>query len=205
MLFRSGILLFDFKLVHVPGETHGPDGLSRRPAQPDDEPDPPDDYEDWIDKAYSLMHIINPNSVLLLLPHSTYPDPASNLPAHKAATYSPPPTSYTCDIHMSCLINETTDNPLDFTLPTINPKQVFILRTSEADAADRRLNLVVSVLQTAFCPEGMINSEWKRLIGYALHFFIHASNLWCKNGQANTRSLYLQTTVSSFLLKPMTR
>jgi hypothetical protein len=29
----AGILLFDFKLVHVPGATHGPDGLSRRPAQ----------------------------------------------------------------------------------------------------------------------------------------------------------------------------
>ena len=24
----AGILLFDFKLVHVPGATHGPDGLS---------------------------------------------------------------------------------------------------------------------------------------------------------------------------------
>jgi hypothetical protein len=59
----AGILLFDFKLVHVPGATHGPDGLSCRPAQPDDLPEPEDDYEDWIDQAYGFMHIVNPTTV----------------------------------------------------------------------------------------------------------------------------------------------
>jgi hypothetical protein len=38
------ILTFHFDLVHVPGSRHGPDGLSRRPPQPDDE-DPPDPEE----------------------------------------------------------------------------------------------------------------------------------------------------------------
>jgi hypothetical protein len=55
----AGILLFDFKLVHVPGATHRPNGLSRQPAQPDDPPKPEDNYEDWIDQAYRFMHIIN--------------------------------------------------------------------------------------------------------------------------------------------------
>ena len=59
----AGILLFDFKLIHVPGMTHGPDGLSQRPAQPEDEPDLPDDYKDWIDHSYGFMHMINPKSV----------------------------------------------------------------------------------------------------------------------------------------------
>jgi len=43
---QAGILLFDFTLKHVPGALHSPDGLSRHPAQPDNESEPVDDYED---------------------------------------------------------------------------------------------------------------------------------------------------------------
>ncbi|CDO69558.1 hypothetical protein BN946_scf185038.g9 [Trametes cinnabarina] len=41
------ILTFHFQLVHVPGTSHGPNGLLRRPAQPGDDPaeDPDDDTE----------------------------------------------------------------------------------------------------------------------------------------------------------------
>lgn len=47
----AAILLFDFKLVHVPGTKHtGADGLSRRPAANGDEAEK-DDFEDWIDRA----------------------------------------------------------------------------------------------------------------------------------------------------------
>src|ERR1700704_5051376 len=57
-----GIQMFHFELVHVPGVQHGPDGLSWRPAQPDDEPDPPDDdFDDWIDQVYGFMNHINPH------------------------------------------------------------------------------------------------------------------------------------------------
>ncbi len=45
----AGILLFDFKLVHIPGVKHGVDGLSRRRPQPGDEPAQGDD-PDWVDK-----------------------------------------------------------------------------------------------------------------------------------------------------------
>ena len=54
----AGILLFDFTLVHIPGASHGPDGLSRWPAQPEDKPDPSDDYEDWIDH-FIWIHACN--------------------------------------------------------------------------------------------------------------------------------------------------
>ena len=45
------ILTFHFELVHVAGSHHGPDRLSRRPRQPDDEDpiDDEEDFEDWID------------------------------------------------------------------------------------------------------------------------------------------------------------
>ena len=50
----TGILLFSFKLVHVPATKHtAPDGLSRRDPQPDDPPRD-EEYEDWIDKQYAF-------------------------------------------------------------------------------------------------------------------------------------------------------
>jgi hypothetical protein len=49
----AAILLFDFKLVHIPADKHhGPDGLSRR--EPADGEEEDDDPEDWIDEALSL-------------------------------------------------------------------------------------------------------------------------------------------------------
>jgi hypothetical protein len=53
-----GILTFHFILVHVAGTMHGSDGLSRRRPQPGDKPEPEDDFEDWIDELYGLMHMI---------------------------------------------------------------------------------------------------------------------------------------------------
>jgi hypothetical protein len=54
------ILTFHFELVHVPGSNHGPDGLSRRPPQPDDEePQEDDGFDDWIDNLYGFVHQIN--------------------------------------------------------------------------------------------------------------------------------------------------
>ena len=51
----AGILLFDFELVHVPATKHtGADGLSRRPAAPEDQ-DKSEDYEEWIDKSYAFV------------------------------------------------------------------------------------------------------------------------------------------------------
>lgn len=51
----AAILLFTFLLRHVPGLSHGgADGMSRRVAAPGD-PVEDDDFEEWIDRAYSLM------------------------------------------------------------------------------------------------------------------------------------------------------
>jgi len=50
---------FHFVLVHVPGTHHGPDSMSRRRAQPGDDPNPPDDIDDWVDELYGFMHMIN--------------------------------------------------------------------------------------------------------------------------------------------------
>ncbi|KAG6858285.1 hypothetical protein C0995_002708, partial [Termitomyces sp. Mi166 len=55
------ILMFHFELVHVKGVFHGPDSLSCRPRQPDDpDLDNSDNeiYEDWVDRMYGFMHLI---------------------------------------------------------------------------------------------------------------------------------------------------
>ena len=52
----AAILLFDFKLKHVPGSKHvGPDGLSWRRRSPDDEEvdETPEEIEDWLDDVVS--------------------------------------------------------------------------------------------------------------------------------------------------------
>jgi hypothetical protein len=48
------ILLYSFKLVHVPGKKHGPDGLSRRPIAPEDEKE--SDPEEWVDLALNSFY-----------------------------------------------------------------------------------------------------------------------------------------------------
>lgn len=48
------ILLYTFKLVHVPGKKHGPDGLSRRPKADDDESES-EDNERWVDHALDAL------------------------------------------------------------------------------------------------------------------------------------------------------
>jgi hypothetical protein len=50
----AGILLFDFKLVHVPAIHHtAADGLSHRLPAPEDPPET-DDFEEWIDDSYGF-------------------------------------------------------------------------------------------------------------------------------------------------------
>ncbi|GBE85403.1 hypothetical protein SCP_0705900 [Sparassis crispa] len=47
----AGILLFDFRLVHVPGSRHtGADSLSHHPRANED-PEEDDDFEQWLDEA----------------------------------------------------------------------------------------------------------------------------------------------------------
>jgi hypothetical protein len=51
----TGILLFNFHLVHIPGTCHTrADGLSRRPAAENDPPED-SDFNDWLDRAYSFL------------------------------------------------------------------------------------------------------------------------------------------------------
>src|SRR5271154_2423497 len=56
------ILTFHFELIHVARTYHAPDGLSRRPQQPNDKDaeDDKEEFQDWIDRLHGFMHQINP-------------------------------------------------------------------------------------------------------------------------------------------------
>ena len=58
------ILTFHFKLQHVPGKIHRPDGLSCRPPQPGDldNNEDPDAFNDWVNHLYGFLHLLNPTT-----------------------------------------------------------------------------------------------------------------------------------------------
>lgn len=66
----AGILLFHFRLVHVPGKRHGPDGLSRRPRAPED-PEEDDDADEWVDRAYGFMMEVTNRSTTRATPRQS--------------------------------------------------------------------------------------------------------------------------------------
>ena len=176
----AGILLFDFKLVHVPGATHGPDGLSRRPAQPDDPPAEEDDYEDWIDRAYGFMHIINPVPVYR---NTTVVSTLMTIatPNSPADAFERP---YTDNFPFTdrAVLTDILETSPDFTpLIITDTKQVHIPRDETQNAADLRLNLVVNLLRDIKRPANMNEQDLKRLIRYAQDFFFKGNVLWRKN------------------------
>jgi hypothetical protein len=176
----AGILLFDFKLVHVPGATHGPDGLSRRPAQPDDLPEPEDDYEDWIDRAYGFMHIINLTTVNrgshLVLSLFTL----TNAEAPAESFHRPLTTNFVHRIQavLTNIVNTTPDfTPLSIT----DPAEEHIPRDDHQNKADLKLNLIVALLRDTYRPTSMIDQDFKRLIRFAEDFFLKGNILWRKS------------------------
>jgi hypothetical protein len=145
----AGILLFDFKLVHVPSATHGPDGLSRQPAQPDNPPEPEDDYEDWIDQAYRFMHIINPTTVNrgshLILSLFTL----MNAEAPADSFCRPLTTNF---VHrIQAVLTDIVDTTPDFTpLSITDPAEEHIPHDDHQNKANLKLNLVVTLLRDTY-------------------------------------------------------
>jgi integrase-like protein/reverse transcriptase-like protein len=159
------ILMFHFTLVHVPGSHHGPDGLSRRRPQPGDEPEPEDDFEDWIDQVNGFMHIINSPP----LSHSRIRDHLSS-----------PPTT--------CYITEATredSEPLEDTPEKPTTPYTIIPRSETALATDKRLQNVREWLQTLERPVELSDAEYKTFMRYCTEFFLSGDEdrLWRKDAK----------------------
>ena len=164
------ILTFHFELQHVPGKTHGPDGLSRRPPQPDDNSDgeeseeEAEEFEDWIDNLYSFAHMIN-------IP---VPAPCSERLVHVLALEPTFSHAYA-----------TPDAQFG------EPNYDLIPRSATAIHADEKLAMVHEWLTFLERPEGLTDQDYSALIRQASRFFLDEHILWKRDPQgAHKRVLY---------------
>jgi hypothetical protein len=178
--WMASILLFDFKLVHIPSATHGPNSLFHQLAQPDDPPEPEDNYENWINQAYRFIHIINLTTakqeshlVLSLFTLTNAEAPADSL-------CQPLTTNF---VHwIQAVLTDIVDTTPDFSPHVItNPSKEHTPCDNHQNKADLKLNLVVALLQGTYRPTGMIDQGFKRLIHFAQDFFLKGNVLWHKS------------------------
>jgi hypothetical protein len=157
------ILLFQFKLVHVPGVFHGPDGLSRRRPQPGDPEEDNDDFDDWIDRVQAFPHILNatsthisdqPPSLLYILSSSITPgeDDEEEDSYDREHTFKIKPDSYA-------------------TVP----------RSDKAKKADERIRLVKKWHGDLIKPDKISDSEYETFLRYGTEFFVASDQLWRKD------------------------
>ena len=159
------ILTFHFTLVHVAGSHHGPDGLSRRPRQPDDAPDDrdEDEFDDWIDKLHGFIHQIN--------------DPHSNAPTISLVSTFAIAHNAHDDLHQP----DATDLSMEDS-PQISDYDT-IPRPPSSQADDDRLLKVRKWLHDLIRPEGLNDAQYSTFIRYCTEFFLDESTLWRKDSQ----------------------
>lgn len=152
------ILTFKFTLVHVPGARHGPDGVSRRPPQPGDEPVDPqelDDFEDWIDRFHGFMHFVNPTPYII-------------------APISRP----IVNVYNQTLSNAEIEAA---THPKVLTDYSQIPRRESAVLQDYDLPIIAKFLDDLERPSEMTDDEFESFVKSAMHFFIDSELLWRKH------------------------
>jgi len=161
------ILTFHFELRHVPGKQHGPDGLSRRPLQPEDVTldEGVDTFDDWVDNLYGFVYMINNTT---RTPQST--EVLHILTAERAAI----PAQDSEDEH-----------------DDLNLSYVPVPRTPVAEKADLRLVQAHEWLRTLQRPEDITDCNYDTLVRFATGFFTDKGHLWKRDPQgAHKRVLY---------------
>lgn len=175
----TGILLFDFTLVHVPADRHtGADGLSRRPKAPKD-PSDPDDHEDWIDSVngfsisvpdFYLSHCLftrlfySPSLSFLtcppLQPNILFPRPDS--------IFSTNTLSFSCTIY-SPPSSPSTSKPL--------PQPPTIPCSEKATAMDQHLAQIQQFLSEGTLPD-LPKLKLSAFTRSTSRFYMHGNRLW---------------------------
>jgi len=172
----AAILLFDFKLVHIPAEKHtGADGLSRRPrADGDPEPEDPDELEEWIDTNsgfYLALH--SPPSVF---------DPIPPLVLEVA-----PSTVYLAEAEQD---HETT-SPHQSSPATrresLDPLGVSIPRSDKALLFDAKILTIRRFLETLERPPELTDRDYERFLRRASSYFELDGKLFRKNKKGPPR------------------
>ncbi|RXW16706.1 hypothetical protein EST38_g9147 [Candolleomyces aberdarensis] len=149
----AGILLFHFKLRHVPARLHtAADGLSRREPSPLD-PIADDDYDEWIDRANAFaVEILNQNRLSV----------SRRLTIRSTSPTTPPISPYTLVLSVS---DATTSIP----------------RSDKASKLDSRIQDVQHYLETLERPDNMSDKDFQGFIRYTFQFFFLGGKLWGKS------------------------
>ena len=147
------ILTFHFTLVHIPSTHHGPDRMPHSCPQPDNEANPPNDIDDWIDKLYGFMQVIN----------TDYPH-------------------FQLQSHVAVFVSEVAYITLPSDVGAITSYKD-VPRTTKAQLDDDQIVLVWKWLEDLQWPGDFSDSEYKSFIGYCMMFFLHAGKLWRKDPQ----------------------
>jgi hypothetical protein len=150
------ILTFHFKLQHVPGKQHGPNGLLRQPLQiedndNDDTGEDPESFDDWVDNLYGFVHLVNPTTTM-------------------------PRTSQFLHIFVSVCIDDA-DNPQP---PKQEPALDYniIPRMANTVFADKWLEMVHDWLTFFDRPGDISDCDYNSLTCYTAGFFVDDTGMW---------------------------
>ena len=163
----AAILLFTFKLVHVPGKEHGgPDGLSRRKAAGGDV----EEREDgWVDEVLGLGIWVN-----------------SWMEGSRCEDGF---------VEEDTMGTAHTPTFLVFSLSgTQDDLQIEIPRSKDDVRMDEQLPLIFTFLSTARKPPGLDEKTTRQFIQRSLRFFMKDGKLWRKDASGMHRLVILDLT-----------
>jgi hypothetical protein len=160
----AGILLFDFKLVHVPAIHHtAADGLSQQTPAPEDPPET-NDFEEWIDDSYRFFMELASWRPCHLFP--------STLTMHLQFTQvTHTATSASASLFIT---EETTDDTADASADA----SAIIPRNLRASAADACLSEVKEYLESLTHLQNLTNANFRKFMQYSSGFFSSNGKLW---------------------------
>lgn len=151
------ILTFHFTLVLVKGSCHRPDGLSRRPRQPDDATaeDDDEDWDDYIDKLHGFIHVIQ------------------DLPYNKSKIFAG-----------AQILSMEENEPVEIEETEERNKELsydMVPRNSKAEREDKKVEEVRKWHNSLQRPENFSDSEYESFMRYAIKFFLDGEWLWKKD------------------------
>jgi hypothetical protein len=166
------ILVFHFTLIHIPSSFHGPDGLSRCKLQPGNQPEPEDNFDNWIDCLHGFIHIINlPTELLVHQPPITIYIAESNETSLALANDIDDSSSVINDI-----ADETPAQPLNHDM-----EYLMVLRSDAAQKDDEHILKVCKWHDDLLQPPDLSDSQYDTFLCYCTEFFISSDCLWCKD------------------------
>ena len=184
----AGILLFTFTLVHVPAHKHtGPDGLSRRPPQPNDPPRTTA-HEDFIDAQFSLSLVaVQTRRRQLQNPTETQPHAPPHISDSDELPVIPPPQA---------------EEQVPSTAPKGRVTYDNVPRSAASSAFDEQLPHIQEYLKTGDKPS-LPPSDIPAFVARASYFFVHDNRLWRKTISTGAPVLVLSKDQRLPLLKQL--